>query len=116
MAQLVERALRVREVPGSNPGTPTERDMERDSFDKATCSLILETFASKPLLGQRLFQGYVLDEWGGPIVGSKEEAIKILDNPGSRFEQRIAAVIFAESYKRVLSIIQSAEAQKTKPT
>ena len=23
MAQLVERALRVREVPGSNPGTPT---------------------------------------------------------------------------------------------
>lgn len=72
--------------------------------------MILETFASKPYLGQTLFRGYVLDEWGGLIVGSKEEAIKILDNPDSRFEQRIAARIFAEGYKKVLSIIQSARA------
>lgn len=76
--------------------------MERDSFDKATGSFILETFASKPTFKQRLFQGYILDEYGGLIVGSKEEAIKILDNPNSRFEQRIAATIFAEGYKKIL--------------
>ncbi len=84
--------------------------MERDSFDKATCSFILETFASKPLFKQRLFQGYVLDEYGRLVVGSKEEAIKILDNPDSVFKQRIAATIFAEGYKKVLSLIQSAQA------
>ena len=90
--------------------------MERDSFDKAICSFILETFASKPLIGQALWQGYILDEYGGPIVASKEEAIKILDNPSSGFERRIAATIFAESYKKVLSVTRWAEAQKTKPT
>ena len=84
--------------------------MERDSFDKATGSFILETFVSKPLFKQKLFQGYVLDEWGRLIVDSKEEAIKILDNPNSRFEQRIAATIFAEGYKKVLSATRSAQA------
>jgi len=84
--------------------------MERDNVDIVAESLVLKTYGSKSLLGQRLFQGYIIDEYGKPILGSKEEAIKILDNPNSRFEQRIAATIFAEGYKKVLSIIRSAQA------
>jgi len=74
--------------------------MERDSLDKAACASILETFASKPPFWQKLFQGYIFDEYGRLIIGSKEEAIKILDSPDSSFEQKIAATIFAEGYKK----------------
>ena len=90
--------------------------MERDSFDKTICSFILKTFASKPTFKQRLFQGYILDEYGGPIVSSKEEAIRILDNPDSSFERRIAATIFAEGYKKILSATRSAQARTRRLT
>jgi hypothetical protein len=78
--------------------------MSRDRLDQAATGIVLDKFASKSPGGQKLWCGYILDEFGKPIVTSKKEAIRILDDPSSDFSRRVAATIFAEAYKRVVDL------------
>jgi len=77
---------------------------EKDSLDKTTCYLIFKTLAKRSPSEQSFFQDFILNEWGGLNVSSKEEAIQILNDPDASFEKRIAAHIFAEGYKQIISI------------
>jgi hypothetical protein len=81
-------------------------------IDKTTNLLVLRTLFSKPPIGQELFRNYILDEYGYPIVRSKKEAVRILDDPKSSFRLRVAATIFAGGYKEVMRVVQSFQTGK----
>jgi len=76
------------------------------TVDEIATQRVLDILSKKSEIGQKLFVGYVLDEWGKPIITSKEQAINILDdNQNPNFVLRVAAIIFADAYKEVMKVV-----------
>ena len=80
----------------------------KDIVDEIATQHVLNVLSKKSRIGQKLFLGFVLDEFGNPIIKSKEQAINILDdNQNPNFILRVAAIIFADAYKEVMKVVQN---------
>jgi len=83
----------------------------RVTYDKLACDYLISSLelmrpAIREMVINTIFYLDAVDQPVELIVASKEQAIKILDDPAISPQDYLAAILFAHAYKEVQKILQ----------